>query len=120
MVIKRKLKFEDYKHCLEVTKLENRIKQFEKNEVDVDSLQENLKEFIKNSKLILKSQQIFKSKKDNVFTEEVNKIALNANDVKRIQPVDSIDTYAYGAKKDLESNKEEIKSNNIIKQYKND
>ena len=33
---------------------------------------------------------------------------------------DSIQTYAYGTSKNLASEKEEIKCNNIIKQYKND
>ena len=41
---------------LEATQLENKIKKLEKNKVDVDSLRENYKEFIKNNKLILKSQ----------------------------------------------------------------
>ena len=51
----------------------------------VDSLKENHKEFTKNNKLILKSQQRFRSKKYNVFTEEINKIAFSANDYKRIR-----------------------------------
>ena len=33
--------------------------------------------------------------------------------------IDSIETYAYGTSKDLVSEKEEIRCNNIIKQYKN-
>ena len=37
-----------------------------------------------------------------------------------MQPIDSIETYEYGTSKDLISEKEEIKCNNIIKQYKND
>ena len=37
-----------------------------------------------------------------------------------MQSIDSIETYAYGTSKDLVSEKEEIKCNNIIKQYKND
>ena len=37
-VIKRKLKFEDYKSCLEGTQLENKINHLEKNKIDVDSL----------------------------------------------------------------------------------
>ena len=41
-VIKWKLKFEDYKHCLEATQLENKINHQEKNEVDVNSPSENL------------------------------------------------------------------------------
>ena len=35
---------------------------------------------MENKRLILKSQQRFKGKKHNVFTHEVNKIALSAND----------------------------------------
>ena len=37
-----------------------------------------------------------------------------------MQSIDSIETYAYGTNKDLVSENEEIKCNNIIKQYKND
>ena len=36
-----------------------------------------------------------------------------------MQSFDSIETYAYGTSKDLVSDKEEIKCNNIIKRYKN-
>ena len=42
---KGKLKFEDYKSCLEATQLENGIKQLEKNKVNVD----NFKKIMKNS-----------------------------------------------------------------------
>ena len=59
------------------------MSQLEKSKVNVSSRQEDDKEFIKNNKLILKAQQRFKSEKQNVFTEEVNKIALSANDDKR-------------------------------------
>ena len=37
-----------------------------------------------------------------------------------MQSIDLIETYAYGTSKDLVSEKEEIKCNNIIKRYKND
>ena len=49
-VIKQKLKFEHYKHCLEATQLENKINQLEK-EVDMDSLRENREEFIKKNNI---------------------------------------------------------------------
>ena len=39
-------------------------------------------------------------RKYNVFTEEVNKIGLSANDDKKIQATNSIETYAYGTSKD--------------------
>ena len=44
-VIKRKLKFENYKNCLEANQLENKINYLEKNKTDIDSI----KEIIKNS-----------------------------------------------------------------------
>ena len=36
-----------------------------------------------------------------------------------MQSIDSIETYSYGMNKDLVCKKEEIKCNNIIKEYKN-
>ena len=36
-----------------------------------------------------------------------------------MQSIDSKETYTHGMKKDLVCEKEEIKCNNIIKQYKN-
>ena len=56
----------------------------EKNNLNVDHLQENPEEFIKNNKLVLKSQkQRFRRVKQNVFTQEINKISLSANDDKK-------------------------------------
>ena len=77
------------------------------------NLWENHKEFIRNDKLILKSQHKFRDKKHNVFTKRVNKIALNANNDERKQSIDTAETYAYGTNKDLVRDKEEIKCNNI-------
>ena len=57
---------------------------------------ENYKDSLFNNKTILKSQLRFKSNHRNVYTEEVNKIALNSNDNKRIQTFDGITTYPYG------------------------
>ena len=62
-VITRILKFSDYKDCL------------------------------LNNEIILKSQQRFKSEKDGVYPEEVNKIALSGNDDKRLQTFDRITSY---------------------------
>ena len=50
-VIKRKLKFEDYKNCLEALQIENKINHLEKNKIDVNSLKEDHKEFIRNNKI---------------------------------------------------------------------
>ena len=44
--IKGKLKFEDYKDCLEATQFENKINQLEKTKPDVDSFRKNDKKFI--------------------------------------------------------------------------
>ena len=69
---------------------------------------------------MIKIQQRFKSQKHNVFYEEINKIALSSKDDTKMQSIDSIETYAHGTNKDLISEKEEIKCNNIIKQLKDD
>ena len=90
-------------------------KLFKKNKLSVDSLRENHKEFIKINRLILKSQKRIKSKKHNVFTKEVNKIILSADDDKRIQSIDSIETYVYGTNEEIIHVKEEIKYYDIIK-----
>ena len=55
-VIKGKLKFQNYKNCFE-----NKKNYLEKCKIEVDSLKEGQKEFAKNNKLILKTQQRFKS-----------------------------------------------------------
>ena len=65
-VIKQILKFNDYKDCL------------------------------LNNETVLKSQQIFKSERHDVYTEEINKIALISNDDKRFQTFDRITSYPYG------------------------
>ena len=65
-MIKRELRLNDYKDCL------------------------------LNDKVVLKSQQRFKSEGHNVCTENVNKIALSNNDDKRLLTFDKITTYPYG------------------------
>ena len=83
-VIKRKLKFQDYKNYLEAAQTERTIKYLRKKKIDTDSLIEDQKEFVKNHKLILKTQQKFKNERHNVSTKIINKIALSSNDDKRM------------------------------------
>ena len=90
--MKRKLKFQDYKNCLEAAQIENKINYLEKNNIDWDSLREDQKEFTRNNEIILKTQQRFRSQKHNVFTDKIKKIALSSNDDKRMQSTDSIET----------------------------
>ena len=47
-LIKRKLKFQDYKDCLEVAQIENKINHLEKKN-DVDSIKEDQIELIKQN-----------------------------------------------------------------------
>ena len=68
--------------------------------------------------MLLKSQQIFKSVRHNVFTEEINKTALNWNNDKRIQSIDSIEKYAHGMSKDHIWKIERNKRLNIVRKYK--
>ena len=86
---------------LQAYQFENKINYLAKNQNDVKSLIENHKDFIIKNRLILKSQQTFESEMHNVFTGEINKIALNTlnNDDIRTQSIDSVETYAYGTKK---------------------
>ena len=93
-VIKRKLKFQDYKNCLEAAQIERKINYLRKKKIDIDSLIEDQKEFV-NNKIILRTQR------HTVSTEVINKITLSSNDDKRMQSIDSIETYAYGTSKDL-------------------
>ena len=67
-VIKRMIKFDDYKKCL------------------------------LNGEVILKSQQRFKSKGHDLYTENINKIALSSNDDKRLIAPDKITSFPYGYK----------------------
>ena len=57
---------------------------------------ENYKDSLFNNNTILRSQLRFNSDLHNVYTGEVNKIALNSNDDKRLQTHDKITTYPYG------------------------
>ena len=71
-----------------------------------------IKDCLSNNKIILKSQQRFKSDHHKVYTEEINKIALSSNDDKRLQTSDRIKTYPYGTNdfKVCESEMLEVKS----------
>ena len=51
---------------------------------------ENYIDWLFNKKVILKSQQRFKSDCHNVNTEQLNKIALSSNDDKKLQTFDKI------------------------------
>ena len=112
-VIKRKLKFQDYKNCLRAAKIENKINYLEKEKFNLDNLKEGQREFVKN-KLILKTQQGFKSERHNVFTEEINKISLSSNDDKRMSSIGLTEKYAYGTSRDIIYVKEKIKHYNVI------
>ena len=75
-----------------------------KTNTKVNSLKESKKEVLKDNRLISKSQQRFRS---------------GGND-KRMQPINSINTFAYGTRKNMICETEENKQRNIIKQHKND
>ena len=49
-----------------------------------------------NNETVYRSQERFKSYNHDVYTEEVNKIALNNKDDNRLQTFDRIRTYPYG------------------------
>ena len=92
-----------------------KIKQanWKENKLHVSRVRENRKKIIKGNKLISKLQQRFRSEKHNAFTEEVNKTVLNAKNDKRIQSVDSLETYVYWTNEEIIHSKKEIKCNTI-------
>ena len=49
-----------------------------------------------HDKIILKSQQRFKSDCHNVYTQQINKIPLSSNEDKILQTFDKITTCPYG------------------------
>ena len=57
---------------------------------------DNYKDCLLNDKIILKSQQRFKSNNHNIYTEEINKIALRSNNHKGLQTSNRIKAYPYG------------------------
>ena len=61
-------------------------------------------------------QERSKSERYNVFIKEIETIALNSNNNKRMQSIDLTETYTYWMDKNLLCNKKKIKCNNIIEQ----
>ena len=56
---------------------------------------QNFKGCLFNNKNVYRSQERFKTYNHDVYTEEVNKIALSGNDDKRLQIFDGTTTYPY-------------------------
>ena len=54
---------------------------------------ENYTDCLFSEKIILKSQQSFKSDHHNVYTEKINKIALSSNNDKRLPSLDGATAY---------------------------
>ena len=107
----KKIKFQDYKNCLEAAQIENKINHLEENKTDLD----RFKELIQNNKLILKTQQRFKNEKRNAFTEV---IAMSSDDDQECISNYLVEISGHRVSKDLVCKRKEIKCNNIIKQYK--
>ena len=65
----------------------------------------NYKDCLFNNKTAYRSQERFKSYYYDVYTDEVNKIALSSNDHKRLQTSDKTAAYPYGADQMMMINK---------------
>ena len=64
--MKQDVKFESYKNYQEAYLLENEINYLVQHNANSDKLKQNHKEFSKDNRLILNSQERFKSKTHNV------------------------------------------------------
>ena len=73
---------------------------------------ENYKDSLFNDKTILQSQLRFESNHHDVYTEEVDKIALNGNDDKKLLTFDRVSTYPYG------TNAFKVCENEMLSKYK--
>ena len=78
-VIKKKLKFLDYKNCLKASQTIIVVNYLEKKGINAEAKKE-----IKN-RLTSKTEQIFKGETHNVFAEEINRIALSSYHDKRMK-----------------------------------
>ena len=58
---------------------------------------QNFKDCLLNNKNVYRSQKRLKSYNHEVYKKEVNQIALGSNDDKRLQALDRVTTYPYGA-----------------------
>ena len=58
------------------------------------------------------------SLKNHIYLIMQRILSLSSNDNKRMESIDSKETYVYGTRKDLASEKEETKYNNLTKWYK--
>ena len=73
-----------------------RAKETKKYIIKKDLMVKNYEDCLFNIKIILKSQQVFRSDHHNVCTVKIIKIALSSNDDKRLQIFDRITTYPHG------------------------
>ena len=85
-----------YAFKLDDDKETKRAKGTKKCVIKKDLTFENYKESVLKNKIIKRSQLRFKSDHHNVYTEEIDKIAISSNDDKRLQTFDGITTYPIG------------------------
>ena len=90
------LKSKCYSYLIDDGKVDKKAKGTKKCIIKRNLLFDNYLECLKEKKKILRSQQRFKSDRHDVFTEEINKVALSFNDDKRLIAYDGITTYSYG------------------------
>ena len=90
------LRAKTYAYLLEDSSEYKKVKGTKKFVVKRELMCKNYKDSLFNNKILLKSQQRFKSDHHRVYIEEVNKIALGSNDDKRLQTIDKVTTYSYG------------------------
>ena len=90
------LRGETYSYLMDDNSAVKKSKGTKKGVIKRELMFGNYKDCLFNDKIILKSQQRFKSDYHNVYAEEINKIALSSDDDKRLQTFDRIKTYPYG------------------------
>ena len=87
------LRAKTYSFLLDDDTEKKRAKGTKKCIIKREIMSEHYKDCLFNDKTIIKSQLRFKSDHHDVYTEEVNKIALSSNDDKRIPTFDKVTSY---------------------------
>ena len=90
------LRAKTYAYKLDDDTEHKKAKGTKKSVIKRELMFKNYKDSLFNDKIILRSQQRFRSDHHRLYTEEVNKRSLSSNDDKRIQTYDKITTYPYG------------------------
>ena len=90
------LRAKTYAYLLNDDSANEKVKEANKSVIKRELLFRNYADCLFKDKIILKSQQRFKSDYHDLYTEQINKTALSSNFNKELQTFNKIATYLHG------------------------